>query len=65
MTHREALIQRRSLPLEAKVQMTLKRIREWYEYWDGDVYAAFSAGKDSTALIDMIWSIYPDVPAVF
>jgi 3'-phosphoadenosine 5'-phosphosulfate sulfotransferase (PAPS reductase)/FAD synthetase len=65
MTHREALIQRQSLPLEAKVQMSLKRIREWYEYWDGDVYVSFSGGKDSTVLLHMVGSIYPEVPAMF
>lgn len=65
MTHREALIQRQSLPLEAKVQMSLKRIREWYEHWDGDVYVSFSGGKDSTVLLHLVRSIYPEVPAVF
>ncbi|TMO75318.1 phosphoadenosine phosphosulfate reductase family protein [Pseudoalteromonas aurantia] len=57
--------QRQSLDLEAKIQMTKKRIREWYEHFDGDVYVAFSGGKDSTVLLDLVWSIYPDVPAVF
>lgn len=57
--------QRQSLDLEAKIQLTKKRIREWYEHFDGDVYVAFSGGKDSTVLLDLVWSIYPDVPAVF
>lgn len=57
--------QRQSLDLESKIQMTKKRIREWYEHFDGDVYVAFSGGKDSTVLLDLVWSIYPDVPAVF
>ena len=39
---------KQSLPLEAKVAMTLRRIREWYEYWDGNVYVSFSGGKDSS-----------------
>ena len=58
-------MQRQSLPLEAKVAMTVKRIREWYEAFDGDVYVSFSGGRDSTVLLDLVWSIYPDVPAVF
>lgn len=29
------LIQMQSLPLEAKIVMTQRRIREWYEYWGG------------------------------
>lgn len=45
--------------------MTKRRIREWYEYWDGDVYVSFSGGKDSTVLLDIVRQIYPDVPAVF
>ncbi len=57
--------QRQSLTVEAKVRMTLKRIREWYEFWDGDVYVAFSGGRDSAVLLDLVWSIYPEVPAVF
>ena len=36
MKHTKAdLIQMQSLPLEAKIVMTQRRIREWYEYWGG------------------------------
>ncbi len=59
------LVQRQSLPLEAKVAMSIRRIREWYAYWDGAVYVAFSGGKDSTVLLHLVRSIYPEVPAVF
>lgn len=45
--------------------MTKRRIREWYEAWDGDVYVSFSGGKDSTVLKHIVDSIYKDVPAVF
>jgi len=65
MVQKQTLIQRQCLPLEAKVRMSLERIRAWYEHWDGEVYVAWSAGKDSTVLLDLVWSIYPDVPAVF
>ena len=44
------LKQKRSLPLEAKIAMTLRRIREWYEYWDGNVYVSFSGGKARTTI---------------
>lgn len=37
------LKQKQSLPLEAKIAMTLRRIREWYEYWDGNVYFYYRA----------------------
>lgn len=65
LSSKAVMIQRQSLPMEAKVRMTLKRIREWYEAWDGDVYVSFSGGRDSTVLLDLVWSLYPNVPAVF
>jgi 3'-phosphoadenosine 5'-phosphosulfate sulfotransferase (PAPS reductase)/FAD synthetase len=53
------LKQMQSLPLEAKIIMTQQRIRQWYDYWDGEVYVSFSGGKDSTVLkhiVDsMVW----------
>lgn len=61
----EILKQRQSLILDAKIAMSLKRIREWYEYWHGRVYVSFSGGKDSTVLLHLVRSIYPKVPAVF
>ena len=45
--------------------MTLNRIRQWYEHWDGQVYVAFSGGKDSLVLLHLVRSIYPDVIGVF
>jgi 3'-phosphoadenosine 5'-phosphosulfate sulfotransferase (PAPS reductase)/FAD synthetase len=65
LSAKATLLQRQCLPLEAKVQMTLARIKDWYEFWDGDVYGAYSGGKDSEVLRDLIWSLYPDVPMAF
>ena len=59
------LKQRQGLPLEAKVNMSKHKIREFYEHFNGDVYVSFSGGKDSTVLLDLVRSIYPNVPAVF
>ena len=59
------LPQMQSLPLEAKIIMTKRRIRDWYEYWDGMVYVSFSGGKDSTVLKHIVDSMYDDVPALF
>lgn len=59
------LKQMQSLPLEAKILMTKRRIEAWYEHWDGQVYVSFSGGKDSTVLKHIVDSIYGDVPAVF
>ena len=54
-----------NLPLELKILKTEQRIREWYEHWEGQVYVSFSGGKDSTVLLHIARSIYPDIPAVF
>ena len=59
------LKQMQSLPLEAKIRMTKYRIRDWYDYFDGQVYVSFSGGKDSTVLKHLVDSMYSDVPAVF
>jgi 3'-phosphoadenosine 5'-phosphosulfate sulfotransferase (PAPS reductase)/FAD synthetase len=32
---------------------------------NGETYVAFSGGKDSTVLLDLVRSMYPEVPAVF
>lgn len=59
------LQQFQSLSLFSKINMTKQRIKDWYEYWDGNVYVSFSGGKDSTVLLDIVRSMYSDVPAVF
>lgn len=57
--------QRQSIPLEGKILFSRKRIEEWYRHWDGNVYVSFSGGKDSTVLLHLVRSLYPEVPAVF
>lgn len=54
-----------SLPLYRKIQITQARIIEWYKHWNGNVYVSFSGGKDSTVLLHIVRSMFPDVPAVF
>ena len=56
-----------ALPLDVKIEKTKRRIKEWYDYWDGQVYVSFSGGKDSTVLLDLVRNVcgYTDVPAVF
>lgn len=61
----EDLRQRQSLPLQAKILMTQRRIREWVDYWHDDVYVSFSGGKDSTVLKHIVDQMYDDIPAVF
>jgi len=59
------LAQRQSLPIECKVNLSLSRIKHWYDQWQGSVYVAFSGGKDSTVLLHLVRSLYKEVPAVF
>ena len=59
------LKQMQSLPLEAKIIMTQRRIREWYEHYDGMVYVSFSGGIDSTVVKHIVDSMYDNVPALF
>jgi 3'-phosphoadenosine 5'-phosphosulfate sulfotransferase (PAPS reductase)/FAD synthetase len=54
-----------SQPLERKINITITRIIEWYQRWNGQVYVSFSGGKDSTVLLDLARRIYPDIEAVF
>lgn len=52
-------------PLDKKINHALNRIREFYIAQNGKVYVAFSGGKDSTVLLHLVRSIFPDVVAVF
>lgn len=61
----ERLKELQALPLERKIGISTARIIEWYQYWNGNVYVSFSGGKDSTVLLHLVRSIFPDVPAVF
>lgn len=61
------LYQMQSLPLDAKVRMTMARIEGWIrEFGEDGVYISFSGGKDSTVLMDIIRNqMGYDIPAVF
>lgn len=54
-----------SLPLKTKIQMSINRIIGWEQYYNGNVYVSFSGGKDSTVLLHLVRSIYPDIEALF
>ena len=60
------LQQMQSLPLEVKLLKTKARIKEWVDYYGVDgVYLSFSGGKDSTVLLHIARSMYPEIKAVF
>ena len=61
----EELKELQALPLPFKIEVTMQRIRDFYERLNGKVYVAFSGGKDSTVLLHLVRSIYTDVLAVY
>lgn len=57
---------RQNYPLWMKIEITKNRIRQWVDMYGEDmVYVSFSGGKDSTVLLHLVRSIYPNVKAVF
>lgn len=53
-------------PLDLKVEKSKLRIREFIDQvGEENIYISFSGGKDSTVLLHLVRSIYPDVEAVF
>lgn len=57
--------QLQSLPLEAKVWRSRRRIEEWADHYDDKMYVSFSGGLDSTVLLHMVREVAPDTPGVF
>lgn len=55
---------RQSMSLEFKIKYSILKIQEWYEHFNGQVCVSKS-GLDSVVLLDLVRSVYPDVPAVF
>ena len=55
---------RQKYPLEMIEYFSDLIIKQWYDYWEGQVYVAVS-GKDSEVLLHRVRRLYPDVPGVF
>lgn len=65
MTNDELLLLQH-LPLDVKIAKTKLRIREFVHYFGLDsVYVSFSGGKDSTVLLHIAKSIFPDIQYMF
>ena len=60
------LYQYQALPLNLKIAMTKRRIRDWVNYFgESGVYVSFSGGKDSTVLLHIAREMYPHIKAMF
>jgi len=59
------LAEMQKLPLSDKIVIARKRIAEWYYHHGGKVYVSFSGGKDSTVLLHIARTLFPDMRAVF
>lgn len=66
MPTKEDLQYFQAMPLDIKIGLTKNRVREWVrEYGTDGVYVSFSGGKDSTVLLHIVRSIFPNIEAVF
>lgn len=56
-----------ALPLDIKIAKSKLRIEEFVRHVGGEdkVHIAFSGGKDSTVLLHLVRTIYPNIKAVF
>lgn len=57
--------ERMAYPYDVKVQIALDRIREFHDHFDGNVFVSYSGGKDSSALLHLARTIYPEMKGVF
>jgi 3'-phosphoadenosine 5'-phosphosulfate sulfotransferase (PAPS reductase)/FAD synthetase len=62
---RDELKRRQAMPLKDKIDMSAEKIESWYDHWNGNVHVAFSGGKDSTVLLHLVRSIFPEIPGMF
>lgn len=63
--NKEELKRLQSLSLKEKIDISKMRIVEFYEMNKGNVVVSFSGGADSTALLHLVRTIYPDVKGVY
>ena len=63
---KEELRQLQALPLDEKIAIAQKAIREFVEHFGVDgIYISFSGGKDSTVLIHLCRQLYPDLVGLY
>jgi len=56
--------QLQSLPLSEKVNASIRRIRHWIDFWNGDTCVAYSGGFKSRILLSLIKRVNSSVPVI-
>lgn len=63
---KQELYRLQALPLDEKIDIAQKAIREFVEHFGVDgIYISFSGGKDSTVLIHLCRQLYPDLVGLY
>ena len=63
---KQELSRLQALPLDEKIAIAQKAIREFVEHFGVDgIYISFSGGKDSTVLIHLCRQLYPDLVGLY
>lgn len=63
---KQELYRLQALPLDEKIAIAQKAIREFVEHFGVDgIYISFSGGKDSTVLIHLCRQLYPDLIGLY
>lgn len=63
---KQELYRLQALPLDEKIAIAQKAIREFVEHFGVDgIYISFSGGKDSTVLIHLCRQLYPDLVGLY
>lgn len=63
---KQELYRLQALPLDEKITIAQKAIREFVEHFGVDgIYISFSGGKDSTVLIHLCRQLYPDLVGLY
>lgn len=61
----EELLNRQSWSLYQKMDHSAATIEQFYNYTNGKMVVMFSGGKDSTVLLHLVRTLYPEIKGVF